>query len=921
MAHEAPKHLPEALYTRGRLITPLARWLSVAFAFVALGAFWNSPQTRPWPALAVTVAYLVWNVLSQFWLQKRWRGSRAVKVAHDAADSLALSVGAALSGGLSSPVWLLYYPHVVGVSVRGGLRYALTFGAIAALAVTALAIQSEQPLGVLNALALLFCAFMGGATSSYLQKVQARLEQVNADLKAANAQLSETVEAQAASQQDQAEALDQLRESEERYRRLLGRIQDGVVIIQEGRLAYANEVMGGILGADPAELVGVDFREVIDPEDRRDVGERYRAWEQSEAVAGGLEARIRSRQGDLKRVHVRAGSLLFEGKRSVIATVRDVTRERQMEREIKDHAERLAAINEIAAAVNQSLTIEDIFSVAAQEARRIVPFDRLSIALTSGDAADAAIELVAVGRGSRRERAPFGARDVAWAFERPTAWCEGDGEAPPFATALFRASPTRALATVPLRSPDRVIGALSLGRSRAEPFSTLDLAVLEPMARHVATALDNARLLEAVRRRNREFESLLEIGRGVLERADLGTLLPLVTRSVNRVMGTRYCLLMLRHGDELRLAAHEGLEPEVEQQWQVLKIGESLTGRVVQEGAVLAVTEMRDDPRLMARERVERYGYRSFLGVPLRRGGEVLGSLEVITKERRVFSAEDQHLMAAFADQAAIAIDNARLLEETRAHLGRIVEANERLEGLDQMRREYLRNVSHEFRTPLTVVRGYSEFLLEDPAQSAQADVLRVMVESCDRVIDLVDTLMDVSRIEQGEAEGVLQVQDLDLREVASASVEMLRAAANKKKVRVELDLPGDGYSLQGDRSLIHQVVRKLVDNAVKYSEAGGRVVVRGRAHEREVTLEVEDGGIGIAPEHLQRIFEKFYMVDGGISRRVGGTGVGLYLVREIVRLHQGRVEVDSRPGQGSTFAVRLPRVQHGAPLRRAVWA
>ena len=183
------------------------------------------------------------------------------------------------------------------------------------------------------------------------------------------------------------------------------------------------------------------------PEDRREVAERYRAWEQSEAVAGGLETRIRSRQGDLKRVHVRAGSLLFEGKRSVIATVRDVTRERHMEHEIKDHAERLAAINEIAGAVNQSLTIEDIFSVAAQEARRIVPFDRLTIALSSGDPAEARSSWSRWAAGSRRERAPFAAQDVAWAFERPTAWCEGEAEAPPFATALFRASPTRALAT------------------------------------------------------------------------------------------------------------------------------------------------------------------------------------------------------------------------------------------------------------------------------------------------------------------------------------------------------------------------------------------------------------------------------------------------------------------------------------------
>ena len=919
MAADAPKPLSDALYRRGRLITPLARWLSVGLAILTLAMLWSHPRTKAWLCVAVIAVYSAFNLLSQFWLHKRFHGRRALRVAHDMADVLAVAAGAALSGGLDSPIWLLIYPHVVAVSIRGGLRYALTFGVLDALLVAGLALLSDQPLGVLHALAILFCAFMGGTTSSYVKAIHARLEQVNADLSAANEQLSLTVDAHVLSQQDQAEALDQLRESEERYRRLLGRIQDGVVIIQDGRIAYANEVMAGILDDVPAGLVGSDFRDLVVPEDRREVAERYRAWELSQAVSGGLETRVRSRQGETRRVYVRAGSLLFEGKQSVIATVRDVTRERHMEQEIKAHAERLAAINEIAGAVNLSLTIEDIFAVAAQEARRIVPFDQLSIALEVSDPAGA-LEVVAVGRGTTRERAAFPAAAVSWAFRLPAAWCEGQDSPPPHVAGLFRGGAARAVATLPLRSHDRVIGSLNLGRAKADAFTSLDLAILEPVARHIAIALDNARLLEAVRRRNREFESLLEIGRGVLERQDLKTLLPLVTRSVNEVMGTRYCLLMLRGGDELKLAAHEGLEPEVASSWQVLQLGQSLTGRVVRDGAPMAVVEMREDPRLEYKERVEQYGYRSFLGVPLRRGGEVLGSLEVITKEPRVFAPEDQHLMSAFADQAAIALDNARLLEETRAHLERIVHSNRRLEDLDRMRREYLRNVSHEFRTPLTVVRGYSEFLLEDPSYAGSADVLRVMVESCDRVIDLVDTLMDVSRIEQGEAESVLQVQDLDLREVTASSVEMLRAAAAKKKVQVELDFPDQGFGLQGDRSLIHQVVRKLVDNAVKYSESGGRVVVRGRAQEAEVTLEVEDGGIGIAPEHLSRIFEKFYMVDGGIARRVGGTGVGLYLVREIVRLHRGQVDVDSQPGQGSRFAVRLPRQQ--APLpRQAAWA
>ena len=471
MSPEAPKPLPDALYRRGRLITPLARWLSIGLAILALAMLWGHPQTQAWPAFFVIVVYVSFNLLSTFWLQKRFRDRRGLKIAHDVADVGAVAVGAFFSGGLTSPVWLLFYPHVVAVSVRGGLRYALAFGALDALLLVGLALASDQPLGMLHALTLLFCAFMGGTTSSYVKAMQARLSQVNADLSAANERLSHTVDAQLLSQRDQAEALDQLRESEERYRRLLGRIQDGVVIIQDGRLAYANEVMGGILGDDPAALVGADFRELVVPEDRREVAERYRAWELSQAVSGGLETRVRSRQGETKRVYVRAGSLLFEGKQCVIATVRDVTRERRMEQEIKDHAERLAAINEIAGAVNLSLTIEDIFAVAAQEARRIVPFDQLSIALELADPAGS-LEVVAVGRGTTRERAEFPAAALAWAFRRPTAWCEGEEAAPEHAAALFRAGAARALATLPLRSQDRVIGSLNLGRARAEAFTS-----------------------------------------------------------------------------------------------------------------------------------------------------------------------------------------------------------------------------------------------------------------------------------------------------------------------------------------------------------------------------------------------------------------------------------------------------------------
>lgn len=278
------------------------------------------------------------------------------------------------------------------------------------------------------------------------------------------------------------------------------------------------------------------------------------------------------------------------------------------------------------------------------------------------------------------------------------------------------------------------------------------------------------------------------------------------------------------------------------------------------------------------------------------------------------------HETARAQQEAAMA-----LLRESetryRLLLDRMADANRRLEELDQLREQYLRNVSHEFRTPLTVIRGYAEYLMDagGPEDASRRDVMRIIMESCDRVIDMVDTLIEVSRIEQGVASRTLQVEDLDLRELVAASVDVLRPAAAKKGIAVNLEFPGERLRFEGDGGLLRQVVRKLLDNALKYSRAGARVVIRGREESGELRLEVEDSGIGIAPEHLPRIFEKFYTVDGGLARRGGGTGVGLYLVREIVRLHKGSVEVESHPGQGSLFHVRLPRQFQGSRPQTAL--
>jgi two-component system phosphate regulon sensor histidine kinase PhoR len=162
--------------------------------------------------------------------------------------------------------------------------------------------------------------------------------------------------------------------------------------------------------------------------------------------------------------------------------------------------------------------------------------------------------------------------------------------------------------------------------------------------------------------------------------------------------------------------------------------------------------------------------------------------------------------------------------------------------------------------------------------------------------------------VEQGTPQETLQIQSIDIKDLAVSSLEPLRALASKKSISLDLDFPDEALTVKGDGGLLLQVVRKLVDNALKYSPQGSRVVIRLRGDDDALSLEVEDAGIGIAPEHVPKIFEKFYTVDGSLTRRVGGTGVGLYLVREIVRLHNGSVDVQSRPGRGSIFSVKLPR-------------
>jgi two-component system sensor histidine kinase SenX3 len=223
---------------------------------------------------------------------------------------------------------------------------------------------------------------------------------------------------------------------------------------------------------------------------------------------------------------------------------------------------------------------------------------------------------------------------------------------------------------------------------------------------------------------------------------------------------------------------------------------------------------------------------------------------------------------------------------------------------LEEIRRDFVANVSHELKTPMGALGLLAETLVTetDPAV-AQRLASRIHTEAF-RVSRIIDDLLDLSRIEAEEApprEPVL------VNLVMAEAVERVRAAAEQRDVKIELEEPDPPVAVMGDRRQLVSALYNLLENAVKFSYDGGSVRIAGRLVDDEIVLEIEDHGVGIPARDLERIFERFYRVDQGRSRTTGGTGLGLSIVRHVAANHQGRVDVDSREGEGSTFRLILP--------------
>jgi PAS domain S-box-containing protein len=437
------------------------------------------------------------------------------------------------------------------------------------------------------------------------------------------------------------------------------------------------------------------------------------------------------------------------------------------------------------------------------------------------------------------------------------------------------------------------------------------------------TDVDNVRRVrQALEEETRVLELLNRTGQALGSTLDVDGLVQTITDAATEVSGAQFGAFFYNvvdeRGEAFRLYTLSGLPRSAfrfEQPRATALFGPTFRGE-----SVIRCDDVTRDPR---------YGHtpphhgmpkghpvvRSYLAVPvISRAGEVLGGLFFGHAEAAVFTARSERLVAGIAAQAAVAIDNARLYRgaQTAAEERKLLLESERharaaAERAAQMKDEFLATLSHELRTPLSAILGWTQVLKAKPGSPEE---VRKRVEAIERNArvqkQLIEDLLDMSRIASGKLR--LELQPLDPVLAVDAAVETVRHSAEAKGVQLVTHVPAGVGSVRADAARLQQVVWNLLVNAIKFTPAQGSVSVELRAAAAAVEIVVADTGQGIDPEFLGHVFERFRQADASITRRHGGLGLGLAIVRNLVDLHGGTVCVRSDgQGKGATFIVTLP--------------
>ena len=467
----------------------------------------------------------------------------------------------------------------------------------------------------------------------------------------------------------------------------------------------------------------------------------------------------------------------------------------------------------------------------------------------------------------------------------------------------------RAWLGVPVKSGAQVKGVCIVGFPQPRSFSAHDLRVLGLLADQAAVAVESARLLQEVQQRVRQFAAINAVSRDISSILDLPKVLERIAHHARNLMYADEVEIYLLDAEKKWLRPIVALGPFAEQlKHRSIRVGEGLVGYVAQTGVSELVEDTSRDPRVIRIPGTP--DAHALMCVALRSRGELLGVIALTRAPGQgIFPPDALDFMTGLAQQAAIAIENARLYWNERALREETAQMLEQQRHLEQVKDQFIQNVSHELRTPLTLVHGYAELLRSGslgPLTPEQEEALEVIQR---RAAFLGEMVTDFTLLIEIQARG-LRAEIMDVPPLLHEAAAAVQSAVTAAGLTLEVDVPARLPKIRGNTLYLRRVLDNLMSNAVKFTPAGGRVALRAWREDAFVCIAVSDTGIGIPASEHERIFQRFYQVDGSSTRRHGGTGLGLAVVKEIIEAHGGTVSLKSVEGRGTVFTLRLPIAQ-----------
>jgi PAS domain S-box-containing protein len=578
-------------------------------------------------------------------------------------------------------------------------------------------------------------------------------------------------------------------------------------------------------------------------------------------------------------------------------------------------------LHQSASVINSTLELDEVLELILKQLGAVITFDTAAVQLLEGDH----LRIVACQGFENpdkvqgllfpldprfpnlrvvEERAPLAISGIAQEYSH----FQDDAE-------VYESGHIRAWLGVPLLVKDRVIGMISIDRREMVEFTQEDIDLAMTMANQSALAIENAHLHRSTLERARRLELIAQASHRTTMILNLEDLLSQAVHLINESFDYYLTAIAIIEGDNLVLKATSlpSLDPPYME--SPLEIGErGITGWVAAHGEMLLVQDVLTDPRYLHLNGADKT--RSELAVPLIFGDEIIGVLDVESEHVGAFTELDVATIQIVADQLAIAIHNARLYEQVQEHAADLEErvkerttelqsAMAKLEDLDRLKSKFIADISHELRTPLTNMIVYLD-LLENASGEKEQTYHSVLKQQSARLVTLVEEILDITHLELGNARP--SFSDIDFNGLIRQVVATYLPRAEGIGLELVFEPDDSIKRIWAEPNQLSRVAGNLIANALNYSTEG-RVIVRTERDQanNRFALVVTDQGMGIHPDDLPHIFERFYRGQQVSQSAIPGTGLGLAVVKEIVDMHKGSIEIDTKLGKGTTMRVWFP--------------